>query len=179
MAGVIPPIKPGATATGPERSPYSISAPEIVDQYCFSSNRAAILQGYLDLRAKLHATGIEKGVQWVDGSFLENIEDTEGRPPNDIDVVTFAELPPGQTQSSMFPVLQPLLDNSDVKARFKVDHYLIILPHTTLRDICYWNSLWSHRRDGLWKGYAEIDLAPAQDPDAARILRDKVTAGFN
>lgn len=30
----------------------------------------------------------------------------------------------------------------------------------------YWNSLWSHRRNGQWKGYLQVDLAPAGDREA-------------
>ncbi|WP_282169069.1 DUF6932 family protein [Ruegeria atlantica] len=178
MAGVIPPIKPGTDPAGPDRSPYKVPMNNFVDRFCLSSERSVILKGLLDLRAGLHSIGVVQGFQWIDGSFLEHIEDTDGRPPNDVDVVTFAFLPTGQTQASFLPFLQPYLDRTAVKATFKVDHFVKILPNIGVRDVCYWHSLWSHRRDGLWKGYAEIDLAPTDDADAAAILSAKTGAGF-
>ena len=33
--------------------------------------------------------GIGSGFQWLDGSFLENVEMTEKRDPGDLDLVTF------------------------------------------------------------------------------------------
>ena len=178
MAGVVPPIRPGADPAGKDRSPYKVSLSSFVDHFCLSSDRSTILQGLIDLRAGLHSIGVTQGFQWIDGSFLEHIEDTESRPPNDVDVVTFAFLPAGHTQQTFLPILQPYLDRVQVKTTYKVDHIIRILPQIDIHDVCYWYSLWSHRRDGMWKGYAEVDLDPSNDADAASRLSACMNAGF-
>jgi len=179
MAGVIPPIRPGKHPADPERSPYKVSMSDIVSRFCTTGERSAILQGLLELRAGLHSIGVIKGFQWIDGSFLENIEYTESRPPNDVDVVTYAFLPNGHTQSTFMPDLHPYMDRQQVKDNYRIDHYVRILPEIDIHDICYWYSLWSHRRDGLWKGFAEVDLDPKDDAQAKSVLEAKIGAGFN
>lgn len=76
------------------------------------------------------------------------------------------------------PTLQPYIDRASVKAKYKVDHIVRILPQIEIQDVCYWYSLWSHRRDGLWKGYADVDLAPVEESQAASILAAKISVGF-
>ncbi|RKW41698.1 MAG: hypothetical protein D8H96_09315, partial [Lautropia sp.] len=36
--------------------------------------------------------------------------------------------------------------------------------------IAYWYSMWSHRRDGSWKGFLQLDLHQARDADAREWL---------
>ena len=43
--------------------------------------------------------------------------------------------------------------------------------------VTYWYSIWSHRRDGVWKGYVQVDLAPDDDADAHTLLTSLVAAG--
>ncbi|WP_408872021.1 DUF6932 family protein [Gluconobacter oxydans] len=115
MAGVIPPIAPESGPTGSDRSPYEISLNDFIVRFATSQQRASILEGLLAFRRSLQTVGITQGFQWIDGSFLEHIEDTESRPPNDVDVVTYAYLPTGQTQETFMPVVQPLLERAFVK----------------------------------------------------------------
>jgi hypothetical protein len=63
---------------------------EVVLRYGVTAERAAILTGLLDYRAALRNVGIMDGFQWLDGSFVEDVEAIRSRPPSDIDVVTFA-----------------------------------------------------------------------------------------
>ncbi|RAZ81939.1 hypothetical protein DDV93_21345 [Cereibacter johrii] len=177
MAGVVPPIRPGAHPAGRDRSPYRVSLSEFADRFCLSSERLEILNGLMNLRSGLHSIGVTQGFQWIDGSFLEHIEDTASRPPNDVDVVTYAFLPAGETQQTFMPRLFPYIDRAAVKASYKVDHIVRVLPQIDIHDVCYWYSLWSHRRDGLWKGYAEVDLAPTDDAQARSLLAAK-SLGF-
>lgn len=51
--------------------------------------RRELLKGLLEFRSELHRIGLVDGIQWLDGSFIENVEEIEGRHPKDIDVVTF------------------------------------------------------------------------------------------
>ena len=118
------------------------------------------------------------GFQWLDGSFLENIEVIEARSPNDLDVVTFFRLPAGTSQAEIrtrapdaFP--QTRAERSVFKSVFFVDPYLVNLgapPERLVRSSTYWYSVWSHRRDSNWKGYLQIDLNPAADAAAASYL---------
>lgn len=178
MAGVVPPVRPGEDPAGGDRSPYRIALDGFVDRFCFNADRAEIIRGLIRLRAGLHSIGMVHGFQWINGSFLENVEDREGRFPNDVDVVTYAFLPKGQTQETFFPRIIPYLDRDQVKSTYRVDHFLRVLPQLEIQDVCYWYSLWSHRRDGMWKGYAEVDLDPEYDPRAATLLEVKIGAGF-
>src|SRR4051812_26048050 len=98
--GVIPPIS-SANPTSAERSPYVVSLSEFVLRFVSTGKRKQILDGFLRHRSRLHAAGLTSGFQWLDGSFLENIEVTETRDPKDLDVVTFFTIPIGVTQAQL------------------------------------------------------------------------------
>jgi hypothetical protein len=51
--------------------------------------RLTILDGFLQFRQRLRAAGLAVGFQWLNGSFLQDVERFEGRDPGDLDVVTF------------------------------------------------------------------------------------------
>lgn len=172
--GVLPPVRPGMPGASSERSPYLVELISFVDRFSTSSERSRILKGFLEFRAKLHELGIIRGFQWLDGSFLENIETLENRPPGDMDVVTFFHLPTGDNQRSLFQKAPDLFDQKHLKSTFAIDGYFSVLgqPLDTqqVKKISYWYSMWSHRRTGLWKGFAQIDLDASQDADARAIL---------
>lgn len=171
--GVIPPIN-ALNPTSAERSPYTVSLIDFVDQFSTSPERRNVLQGFLRYRAALHATGLINGFQWLNGSFLEDVETLEGRPPRDLDVVTFYRLPAGQSQQDvqlLAPHLFPInrTAQEQLKANFHVDAYLAhlgMIPERLVERSTYWYSLWSHRRNQLWKGYVQINLAPTEDAAA-------------
>lgn len=173
-AGVLPPIRPSAPGNSPDRSPYAVELAAMVDRFSTSPERMAILDGLLRFRADLHEAGITSGFQWLDGSFLEQVEALEGRAPRDMDVVTFLDLPPGQDQRSLVQHYGMLFDQKHVKTTYDMDAYFVVLGQPldmgSVRRVSYWYSLWSHRRDGLWKGFVQIDLDPSQDGDARAIL---------
>jgi hypothetical protein len=181
IAGVLPPVRPGVPGHSSDRSPYSESLVDLVNHFSTSPQRIAILNGFLQLRAVLHSAGATKGFQWVDGSFLENVELLESRPPSDIDVVTYFELPSGVSELQFYNANLGLFDHAAVKATYKVDHYPQVLGKVTdayqIQRVSYWYSMWSHRRDGLWKGFLQISLDPAEDSQALQILATKVNAG--
>jgi hypothetical protein len=114
---------------------------------------------------------------------MENIESLEGRSPNDVDVVTFFQLPLGMTQATVaaaapqiFPMTPP--QRLTFKGHYFVDPYPVDLaspPDRLVKLSAYWYSVWSHRRDSSWKGYLQIDLSPAADAAASAQLR--VAAG--
>jgi hypothetical protein len=173
-AGVLPPIRPNVLGSSPDRSPYVVELAVLFDRFATSPERMAILDGLLRFRADLHAAGITSGFQWLDGSFLEQVEALEGRAPRDMDVVTFLDLPQGLDQQSLVQRHGSLFDQKHVKATYAMDAYFAVLgqptDHWQVKNIAYWYSLWSHRRDGLWKGFVQVDLDPSQDGDARAIL---------
>ena len=183
-AGVIPPVNL-RSATGADRSPYTVSLSDVVLQLGTTRERRAILDGLLRYRERLHVAGLVRGFQWLDGSFLEQIELLEERPPNDLDVVTFFHLPSGATQRDIqahlaeaFPLARAERDT--VKAVFHVDPYWVCLdkpPGALVRSSAFWYSMWSHRRDASWKGFVQIDLGDAKDAIAAAELRTPPTTG--
>ena len=158
-------------------SPYVCTVAEFCDSFATTAKRKEILEGFLKLRAELLALGIH-GFQWLDGSFMENIESQEGRDPKDIDVVTFVHSPidPGALAAILVP--KPELMYPDQTRRvFFSDHYFVSLgsrPDRVVSQVRYWYALFSHRRDGQWKGMLEIGLANKADDDAAwMVLRSK------
>lgn len=161
--GVIPPINE-LNPTSVERSPYTVTLADLVNRFATSLARRAILQGFLEYRMALHKAGFITGFQWIDGSFLENTERLEGRDPKDIDVVTFLHTP---GNLAITPDMLQLFDHDDVKRRFKVDGYPVELDSISPRELvswsAYWYSMWSHRRNQLWKGYVQVELAPADE----------------
>ena len=175
--GVIPPIGT-ADPTSPLRSPYVVPLTEVVHRFGTSLARLTILEGLLRYRVALHAAGLIQGFQWLNGSFLEDVESRESRPPNDIDVVTFFRLPPGATEASIIqraPVLFPRDRAARLifKQQYHVDAYLEHLsarPERVVRRSTYWYSMWSHRRNGDWKGYLQVNLVPAEDAAASSLL---------
>lgn len=180
-AGVLPPFNP-ASPTNSDRSPYEVGLTDLVLHFNTSAQRSAILGGLLDFRAALHAVGLVKGFQWLDGSFLEEIEKTENRSPNDLDIVTFYHLPQGQTQQSLLAASAQLFTPANNKSAYRVDAYFVQLdsgaPGALVRHSAYWYSLWSHRRDERWKGFLQIGLDPADDAVArANLASGTVTGG--
>jgi hypothetical protein len=163
---VLPPID-ASDPVAIFRSPYEVSIDDFATRFATSLERCAILQGYLTFRSELRAVGVTDGFQWVDGSFTENVEVLEGRPPGDIDVVTFIN-DPNDNALALPPTHH---DQKWLKQNRKVDHYwveLTLAPATLVQLSAYWYSMWSHRRTAQWKGFLKIIL---DDPagDAAAI----------
>ena len=99
--GVLPPIDENDPASFSGRSPYDVSITDFILRFNTSKDRYTILNGFLRFRSALHSIGLVSGFQWLNGSFVEDIESIESRSPGDIDIVTFYELPPGESQASI------------------------------------------------------------------------------
>ncbi|MCR4317501.1 MAG: hypothetical protein NUW37_14270 [Planctomycetes bacterium] len=180
-AGVLPPIRPGFPGETVNRSPYRVSTYQLVDRFGNTSERLLILQGLLDYRKALYEAKITSGFQWIDGSFVEQVENLESRDPNDVDVVTFYDLPDGVDQYDLDKILGDLYDSDKTKEKYRVDAYFQVLgkpiSSVYVRRVSYWYSMWSHRRDGLWKGFLEIDLSSEEDKKALELLESKKKEG--
>ena len=122
--------------------------------------------------------GLSMGFQWVNGSFVEDIETTEERKPADIDTVTFFHLPDGETEQSLVTASPHLFDPVHSQQDYHVDAYFVPLdgdvPEPLVGQSAYWYSMWSHRRNGQWKGYLQIDLSSTDDVIAKANL-DRMT----
>ena len=160
-----------------EISPYPCTTLELCDKFSTSGERIQILDGLLRLRDRLRNAGMTDGFQWLDGSFLEDVEHARGRPPGDIDVVTFYWSPDVDITKKLVASFPDLLDRAKIKADFFVDHFPIDVgyrPELTVEATRYWCSLFSHTRSGVWKGMLRIDLNTiADDNDALAFLAKK------
>lgn len=175
--GLLPPVDPASPATGRTRSPYLVSLKDVVMRFATSAERNSVLIGLLRYRSALHALGVVSGFQWLDGSFMEDVETLEQRAPNDIDVVSFVHTPAGFPD----PAALRVLDHDAAKANFKVDAYFEELdrlpPDQLTAASAYWYSLWAHRRNHVWKGFLQVDLAPGEDADALAWLNQHRSTG--
>ncbi|MEM4986264.1 hypothetical protein V8G57_02575 [Collimonas sp. H4R21] len=168
--GVVPPIDP-ADPTSFNRSPYEVSLVDLIKTYGTSPERRAILKGFLAYRAALHALGLVEGFQWINGSFSEDVEKLEDRHPKDIDVVSHFD----KSSHIDLSATGDLFAHDIVKNTYRVDAYTMeleaLLPREVVFWSAYWYSMWSHRRNQNWKGFLQVDLAPAEDGEAAEYLR--------
>lgn len=178
--GVLPPIHV-LNPTSVDRSPYRVSLTDVILRFGTTMERQNILGGLLRFRKSLHEVGLESGFQWVDGSFLEHIEILEDRSPADVDVVTFFHLPAGKSEEDLVTASPRVFNPLHTKADYQVDGYFVRLdtdaPEPLVAQSAYWYSLWSHRRDGRWKGYLQIDLGAADDEVAGANLDRLVEEG--
>ncbi len=171
--GVLPPINSTAP-TSADRSPYPVSLSDFAFRFGTSPQRRKILDGFLKYRQLLHSAGLTVGFQWLDGSFLEDVETTQTRDPNDLDVVTFFSIPIGVNQQQLQAAAPTLTNRALLKANYFVDAFLVSLgsrPAILVEQSAYWYGVWSHRRDDTWKGFLQIDLDPTDDALAALNLR--------
>jgi len=65
----------------------------------------------------------------------------------------------------------------EAKRAYLIDSYTCLLGEPTekrhIREISYWYSMWSHKRNGLWKGFLQVDLSPVEDELAFKALQVK------
>ena len=173
-----------ADGVSEKRSPYVIALPNFVSRFGHSVKRRELLDGFLRYRALLKQAGLDVGFQWVNGSLVEDVERVRGRPPADVDVVSFIQLPTGVTESELYQSHKNIIDGDLVVNQFSVDGYIVVMdmahPDTiqyAIRNAVYWHSVWSHTRDSQWKGYVELDLGHGREPEAWRALQELSAAG--
>ena len=175
--GVLPPVN-ALQPSSAERSPYRVKLLDVVMRFATSNERRKILKGFLDYRAALHSMTVTQGFQWLDGSFSEDVELLEKRPPRDIDLVSFIHTPPGFPAT---PIDPDVFDHAHAKATYLVDSYIVEInllpPDNLIKKSTYWYSMWSHRRTQEWKGYLEIDLSPVEDAASSAWLAAQMAEG--
>jgi hypothetical protein len=175
ISAVLPPVRPGAQGHSPDRSPYLASISKVVERFATTPDRIKILRGLLAYRVALGQRGISSGFQWLDGSFMEHKEALGYGSPNDVDVVTFFHLPPGTDEQSFSAQISDLFDIVKTKQTYQVDGYPHLLGRPMegldVKLVSYWYSMWSHRRNGLWKGFVQVDVSPVEDKVAIGLLK--------
>ena len=170
------PAKDTQHPTSRQRSPYKASLLDLVKRFGHTLARRQLLRRLLDFRAELHLAGIDSGFQWLNGSFVEDIELRKGKDPSDIDLVTFFHVPPAYMSNIGIQYLvSDLLRHDRIKTNHSVDHYYVQMkdtpPEFIVGNTVYWYSLLSHRKDDfLWKGFVQLDLAPGGDAVARSAL---------
>ena len=184
LHGVVPPFDP-TDPTSTVRSPYIVALPDVVLRFAVTPERVEIMEGFLRYRRLLHAAGIVAGFQWLDGSFLEDVEMIRTAPPKDIDVTTFFYLPNGKTEHELCEEIinncPVLLNKTAIKQQYYTDVFLVGLDQNNL-EFCmqqshYWYGVWSHQRDTFrWKGFVQIDLDPQTDAIADVVLQNQRVA---
>lgn len=174
--GILPPVHPGVSPAARNRTPYRADLLDFLKHFSGTLARIELLEGFLEYRKALHGIGIVSGFQWINGSFAENIELLEGRDPRDIDCVTFYVMPDREDEESLYYKNPHIFNHNEVKSTFHVDSYYITIEDTLtqemIENITYWYSMWSHRRDLVWKGFIQLDIDPAQDKEAHRLLEN-------
>ena len=174
--GVLPPYV-GLPTHSSGYSPYRVALLEFVQHFATSDNRAEILKGFMSHRARLLTNGI-KGFQWLDGSFVEDIENSESRPPGDVDVVTFHGRPPALVDptawSAFVTANMDVFNSAQSKVAYKVDAQYVDFtfgPVDVVRKTSFWCGLFSHKRVvGLWKGIVQVPLDGVDDAAANHFL---------
>lgn len=135
-------------------SPFLCTLCEIYTLFWTTEHRRVLLRGLMDFRAECRSRGII-GKQWIAGSFVEEIETLEDRPPNDIDVVTFVKTPESPADISRALSLPTDISVRDTtKAKYPIDNIFVPFrspPSGLLKSICYFYGLYTHRKDGTWK----------------------------
>lgn len=186
ISSVLPPyVGEDGPAQPHSASPYVATMSGVVLRFGTSSARLEILLGLLNYRKALRDQGIESGFQWLDGSFVENVEETRGRPPGDIDVVTFFKRPLGHIDDTSFAEFvktnMNLFNPLELKTAFRCDAYAVDLdtdPEYLVGDTSYWYGLFSHQRDSfLWKGMVRVDLS-SDDEHAQELVEYKLATEY-
>jgi hypothetical protein len=179
QSGVLPPFIPEQGPTNPaSMAPYKSTIVEFVNRYAQSPERIAILKGLLEYRRKLKGIGITEGFQWLDGSFVEYVELNLGRPPADVDIVTFAMRPTSDRDvwKTIIQSNKDLFIPSESKKAFQCDAYFVDLntdPIHLVNNTKYWFGLFSHQRESyLWKGMVEIPIL-CSDEEALEFLEEE------
>jgi hypothetical protein len=155
-------------------SPYPCDTLEFCKKFATSHQRVEILRGLLEFRRRIHELGLMNGFQWLDGSFTENIEAREKRPPNDLDLVTFFRGLTDEIGEKLQQELPEFIDPKLAKKRLKLDHYPVDYgynPEVTVEATRYWLQLFSHNRLAVWKGILRLELnTPEVDQQAVEYL---------
>jgi hypothetical protein len=153
-------------------SPFHVPAEAFVRAFGWSEHRRKLLRGFLRYRKAIWDQGHRDVVQWVGGSFVEQVENIrEGNaPPQDIDVVNLMVRPEWWSREAHESLFLP----DQTKKHFHVDAYVIETnaePGEVVRDVTFWHAFFGHQRSTFaWKGMLAIRIDPEGDEAASKAL---------
>ena len=171
--GLLPPFQGSDPGQQPAfLSPYEVTAFEVVERFGSTDNRREILRKWLEHRAALRGIGLDRGFQWLDGSFVENKE------PKDIDLVSFVYRPLAAVDETQWRAFMNansgLLQRNRIKQVFNLDAFFLDMDgdaETLVLISRYFLQLFSHQRSTyLWKGMLQVRMDDIQDDAAALLL---------
>jgi hypothetical protein len=172
----------GDDPTTADRSPYFVTMLDFVRTFATSGERKALLRNLIAYRDLIAADDYQSGIQFLDGSFVENVEATRGRAPKDIDIFSMLHAPQKYLadmslwQSHGFPFWSSeIADLKKNQERFSLDTYALLIEEAPLgvmlQQVMYWNSLFSHQRETFaWKGFVAVSFDRAQDAEALALI---------
>ena len=181
MRGLMPAFL-GSDETTVDRSPYWTTMSELATVLGTTPHRRQLLRNLIGYRALIATDAYQAGFQFIDGSFVENIEATASRSPGDIDVFSILHAPakyhgphPSWGSSGVHFWFNEIVDRAKNKHRFSLDTYAVLFeelnPIQFIQYVIYWYSLFSHQKVTLaWKGFAALQLDPADDQAALAAL---------
>lgn len=176
--GVLPPHRGDPTRVALQ-SPYKCTTVELVKRFGHTADRRRLLSGFLDFRHKMRNLGMINAFQWVDGSFVEDVERTLGRPPQDIDVLTVYWDYKEFFQEQFFGQFREGYDTGLAKKHYGIDHRIVDAshrPHHLIEELQFIIQLFSHNRNGVWKGILKLDVnTPNEDAQARELLEGGLT----
>ena len=161
-SGLLPVIDPKDPLEN-NRSPYRITLAELADRFGTTAHRQKLLLKLLDYRKALHDVGVNGGFQWINGSFVEDVENRRGRGPADIDVVTFYSVPHICTVEDMRGKAPYLFCRREVQHLYGVDS-LELVPlnlqpiDELIRMSLELSDVLSFTRQKCRKGFVQITL---------------------
>ncbi|MBX3498555.1 MAG: hypothetical protein KF889_03860 [Alphaproteobacteria bacterium] len=172
----------GSPTTLKDRSPYEVSMSQVVDRFGKSRQRLELLDGLVKYRQALFSSGFVVGYQWLNGSFVEDVEKTRGRAPGDIDIVTLFRRPiKYQVDPKAWAVdvaqFTTMLSPRECKTRYHCEAFPIDLDKPAekiVEDVTYWFSLFSHQRiTDARKGMLLVRLAttPSDGINEAQLVQ--------
>ncbi|KQX21181.1 hypothetical protein ASD01_29670 [Ensifer sp. Root423] len=158
---------------------------ELVQAFGTTPHRRQLLRNLIAYRQLISAGGYTSGLQFLDGSFVEDVERHSRREPGDIDVFSLLHVPaqymqdPPSWQQGGFQFWADEIQNQPRnKDRFRLDTYAALVEEFQLlgllKNVMYWYSLFSHQRDTYaWKGFVAVVLDPIQDASALTLLGEQ------
>lgn len=162
-SGVLPPFLGSSPTVSGLMSPYEVKMTALVARYATSLPRVRILKGLLSYRADLIAAGVGEGLQWIAGSFIEDVETIRRVPPKDVDLVTFARVPVPQIEKTNYIQANiNLFSPGKAKKKYNCDARFVdleIKPELIVEETRYYFGLFSHQyKTSLWKGLLAVSL---------------------
>jgi hypothetical protein len=129
--------------------------------FATSEDRKSLLRSLFQYRKALRDFGFT-GFQWIDGSFVEDVEQTRGRSPADIDLISHIFRPEGLWNAELWDAFVGEHMNALVPQGTGLHCFILDLmqpPESVVSQAVYWFGLFSHQRDtALWKGLVQIEL---------------------